>query len=239
MNARESKGRWLTGILCLLWLLLWPLEAKKKKDNLPGQSPLDRYVAQSLARQAEAPPATPGAIWQPGSRLAAAARDVRASQVDDVLTIVVAEQASAVVTGATQTKRVSSTANSITALAGVKSATGALANLANTSGDTELNGQGTTSRTTTITTTLTARVVGVLPNGALVIEAARDLSINSERQTITVRGVVRPADIDPTNSVQSTRVAQLEVRIDGKGVVNDAIRRPNFLYRLILGLLPF
>jgi flagellar L-ring protein precursor FlgH len=239
MNARESKGRWLTGILCLLWLLLWPLEAKKKKDNLPGQSPLDRYVAQSLARQAEAPPATPGAIWQPGSRLADAARDVRASQVDDVLTIVVAEQASAVVTGATQTKRVSSTANSITALAGVKSATGALANLANTSGDTELNGQGTTSRTTTITTTLTARVVGVLPNGALVIEAARDLSINSERQTITVRGVVRPADIDPTNSVQSTRVAQLEVRIDGKGVVNDAIRRPNFLYRLILGLLPF
>ena len=239
MNARGSKGRWLTGILCLLWLLLWPLEAKKKKDNPPGQSPLDRYVAQSLARQAEAPPATPGAIWHPGSRLADAARDVRASQVDDVLTIVVAEQASAVVTGATQTKRVSSTANSITALAGVKSATGALANLANTSGDTELNGQGTTSRTTTITTTLTARVVGVLPNGALVIEAARDLSINSERQTITVRGVVRPADIDPTNSVQSTRVAQLQVRIDGKGVVNDAIRRPNFLYRLILGLLPF
>jgi len=166
-------------------------------------------------------------------------RDVRASQVDDVLTIVVAEQASAVVTGATQTKRVSSTANSITALAGVKSATGALANLANTSGDTELNGQGTTSRTTTITTTLTARVIRVLPNGALVVEASRDLSVNSERQTITVRGVVRPADIDTTNSVQSTRVAQLEVRINGKGVVGDAIRRPNILYRLLLGLLPF
>ena len=29
------------------------------------------------------------------------------------------------------------------------------------------------------------------------------------------------------------------VRINGKGVVGDAIRRPNFLYRLILGLLPF
>jgi len=227
------------GILFVLWLLSVPLEANKKKDGPPGQSPLDHYVAESLARQAEAPAATPGAIWQAGSRLADAARDVRASQVDDVLTIVVAEQASAVVTGATQTKRVSSTANSITALAGVKSATGALANLATSAGDTELNGQGTTTRTTTINTTLTARVVRVLPNGALVIEAARDLSINSERQTITVRGVVRPADIDTTNSVQSTRVAQLEVRINGKGVVGDAIRRPNFLYRLILGLLPF
>jgi len=31
----------------------------------------------------------------------------------------------------------------------------------------------------------------------------------------------------------------MELRINGKGVVGDAIRRPNFLYRLLLGLLPF
>ena len=31
----------------------------------------------------------------------------------------------------------------------------------------------------------------------------------------------------------------LEVRINGKGVVNDAVRRPFFLYRMLLGLLPF
>jgi flagellar L-ring protein precursor FlgH len=34
-------------------------------------------------------------------------------------------------------------------------------------------------------------------------------------------------------------VADLEVKLDGKGVVKDAIRRPNFLYRLLLGVLPF
>ena len=90
-----------------------------------------------------------------------------------------------------------------------------------------------------MSTTLTARVIHVLPNGALVIEAAKDIQINSERQTITVRGVVRPADIDTTNSVRSNRLGQLEVRVNGKGVVGDAVRRPFFLYRLILGLLPF
>jgi flagellar L-ring protein precursor FlgH len=31
----------------------------------------------------------------------------------------------------------------------------------------------------------------------------------------------------------------MEIRLNGKGVVADAIRRPNFLYRLLLGLLPF
>jgi len=175
----------------------------------------------------------------PGSRLADAARDVRASQVDDLLTIVVAEQASAVSTGATKTQRSSSTQNSITGLLGVPKATSALANLANVAGNTQLNGQGTTSRSTTLTATLTARVIRVLPNGALVVESTKEIQVNSEHQTILVRGVVRPADIDPTNTVQSNRLGELEVHVDGKGVVGDAIRRPFFLYRLLLGLLPF
>jgi flagellar L-ring protein precursor FlgH len=79
----------------------------------------------------------------------------------------------------------------------------------------------------------------VLPNGCLVVEATKNVEINGERQTITVRGVVRPADIDPTNSIQSNRLADIDVRVNGKGVVGDAIRRPFILYRLLLGLLPF
>ena len=174
-----------------------------------------------------------------GSRLADAARDLRASQVDDLLTVVVAEQASAVSTGTTKTSRASSAKSSISALGGLTKAAGALANLAGVSGDTQLNGQGTTSRSTTLSTTLTARVIYVLPNGGLVVEATKDIQVNSEYQTITVRGVVRPADIDPTNSVQSNRLGDLEVKINGKGVVADAIKRPFILWRILLGLLPF
>jgi len=212
---------------------------KKEPPSPPLATPLDRYVEESKARQAEVAPPTPGSIWIPNSRLADAARDVRASQLDDVITIVVAEQASAVSSGTTKTQRQSSTSNSIAGLAGITKAAGPWANLANLSGNTQLNGEGTTSRSTTLSTTLTARVTHVLPNGGLVVEATKDLQINSERQTITVRGVVRPSDIDFTNSVQSNRLAQLEVRVNGKGVVGDAIKRPFFLYRLILGLLPF
>ncbi len=185
------------------------------------------------------PAATAGAIWLSSSRLADAARDVRASQVDDVLTVIVAEQASAVSSGATKTSRVSSSQNSIAAVAGITKALGPLANLLGVKGDTELNGSGTTSRNTSLSTILTARVICVLPNGGLVVEASKDIQVNSEFQTITVRGVVRPADIDPTNSVQSDRLAQLEVRINGKGVVGDAIKRPFILWRILLGLLPF
>ena len=215
------------------------LSAAKKPKPVETVSPLDRYVAEAVARSAEASAATPGSAWVPGSRLADAARDVRASQVDDLLTVVVAEQASAVTSGTTKTQRTSSTKNSISTLAGITKATGPLANLAGITGDTQLAGQGTTSRVTTLSTTLTARVMRVLPGGALVVEASKDVQINSEHQIITVRGVVRPADIDATNSVQSNRLGQLEVHVNGKGVVGDSIRRPNILYRLLLGILPF
>jgi flagellar L-ring protein precursor FlgH len=227
-------------IVCLACLgMIAAAYAAKKKPAQPAPTPLDRYVSEAETRSAAASATTPGSAWVAGSRLADAARDVRASQVDDVLTIVVNEQASAVSTGATKTGRASSTVNSVNAFGGIKNPGGPLVNLANVSGNTQLDASGTTSRTTTLATTLTARVTHVLPNGGLVVEASKDISVNSERQTITVRGVVRPADIDPTNSVASTRLGQLEVHIDGKGVVGDAIRRPNFLYRLLLGILPF
>lgn len=226
--------------LSLLLLLAIPMwSADKKKTAPPPASPLDRYVAEAEARSAEAAVSTSGSLWSPGSRLADAARDVRASQVDDLLTIVVSEQASAVTTGTTKTQRTSSAKNNVTALAGLTKAAGPLANLTGLSGDTQLSGQGTTSRVTTLSTTLTARVSHVLPNGALLVEASKDIQINSERQTITVRGVVRSSDIDATNSIVSNRLGQLEVRVNGKGVVGDAIKRPFFLYRLLLGLLPF
>jgi flagellar L-ring protein precursor FlgH len=226
------------GMAAVVWAC-GPLAAKKKQPASAPQAPLDRYIQEAYARSKDSASNTPGSIWLAGSRLADAARDIRASQVDDVLTVVVAEQASAVTTGTTKTARTSSTQNSVSALAGLTKATGPWANLAGTSGNTQLNGQGTTSRVTTLNTTLTARVIHVLPNGNLVVEASKDIQVNSERQTITVRGVVRPADIDPTNSVQSNRLGQLEVHVNGKGVVGDAIKRPFILYRLLLGLLPF
>ena len=127
----------------------------------------------------------------------------------------------------------------ITALAGPKSPTGGSANLLNTTGDQKLNGTGTSTRTATLNASLSARVVKVLPGGFLYIEGSKDLQVNSEQQAITLRGIIRTADITTTNTVTSTQIADMEIRLNGKGVVGDAIRRPNFLYRLVMGLLPF
>jgi len=211
----------------------------KKPKKQPEPSMLDKYLKNASAGGGEESIASPGSIWSASARLDDLARDLRANRVDDVVTIVVTETINAAATGASTTERASSAAASITSLLGPKAATGALSNLLNQSGDQKLNGIGTTTRTTTLTAVLSARVVKVLPGGMLYIEGSKDLQVNSEQQAITVRGIIRTADITTNNTVGSTQIADMEIRLNGKGVVGDAIRRPNFLYRLILGLLPF
>lgn len=214
------------------------VSAKKKAAKPAEPSPLDRYVNEATARPASVT-AGPGSLWAPTSRFMDLGSDLRASQVDDLITILVSEQASAVAQGTTKTQRQSTLSSAITAAGGPTKAAGALANLANLNTQSALNGQGATTRTTTLNTTLSARVVQVLPNGYLVVEASKEVDVNSERQLVTVRGVVRPVDLSTANTISSNQIADMELKINGKGVVGDAVRRPFVLWRLLMGILPF
>jgi flagellar L-ring protein precursor FlgH len=142
-------------------------------------------------------------------------------------------------TGTPPAPRRAAPAPSTTSLFTPLSAAGALANLASTAHDSTLEGQGSTSRQTQVTATLTAHVTHVMPNGNLIIEGLKEVLVNSERQIVWLRGVVRPTDVSPDNSVRSDRIAMMDLRINGKGVVEDAIRRPNILYRIFSKILPF
>jgi flagellar L-ring protein FlgH len=193
----------------------------------------------SLFAQQPALTASPGSLFAPYGRLSDAARDVRASHADDIVTIVVADNLSAVASGATNSSRKSSAQHQINAAMGLLSAASRFANPLAIAGDQELAGTGATSRNMTLNTTVSARVVDVTSNGTLVVEGTKDIGVNSEKQTIKVRGFIRPEDVSQFNTILSTQVAGLQVQVNGKGVVGDAIRRPNFLYRLLLGLLPF
>jgi flagellar L-ring protein precursor FlgH len=203
-------------------------------------SPLDQYLAETLFSPAAATgERSPGSLYSAGGLGSNLLRDLRAFQKDDIITIVVSDSASAVSKGVTSSSRKSSVSTSVSSLFKVTNPSGALANMAGASNDQQLAGQGTTSRENTVSTTLSARVIAVAPNGNLVVEGVKRVRVNSEDQLVRVRGVVRPVDIGSANTVASNQLAMLEVDIDGKGVVNDAVRRPFFLYRLLLGLLPF
>jgi len=210
---------------------------KLKKEE--GPSPLDQYIQQATQGNSTTAQEPTGSLWSPAARLGNLASDLRARSVNDLLVILVTDKASAAASGTTKTKRDSSANSSINSALGPTKSVGALANLLKLSTNTTLNADGATNRETSFTTSLSARVTQVLPNGFLVVEGSKAVTVNSENQLISVRGIVRPVDLTTGNSIQSDHIAQLEVRMNGKGVVGDAVRRPFFLYRLLLGLLPF
>lgn len=224
--------------LCLATPGGWAGSQKANSKRPTTPSPIDR-ILEDLKAHPQKPMLSPGSSYDPAGRLADVSRDLRATNLNDFVTVVISDHSSASSSGTTSTKRKSQASANISALAGVTRSTGPWANLVGATGNTELDGQGLTNRTSDLTTTLTARVIAVLPNGNLIVEGNKLVQINSEKQKVTLRGIVRWNDINPANQVSSDRLADLEVLIDGRGVVNDAVKRPNFLYRMLLGLLPF
>jgi flagellar L-ring protein FlgH len=201
------------------------------------KSPAFIALALAFAVPAQLAAQSTGSLFVPGGRLVDFARDADASQVGDLVTILVNESTSALATGNSTSSRKTSVSSNITSLYGATTAK--LSNLLGTAGDQELAGTGQTTRNMTISTTISARVIQVTPNGSLLVEGVKNIGVNSEKQIITLQGLIRPVDLTTGNTINSVQVANLSIKVDGKGVVGDAIRRPNFLYRLLLGILPF
>lgn len=226
-------------VLAASFILISPAYAGLRgKKGQSQESEIDRIIREAQAQPSQpGNEASPGSLYAAGNRFSDLYRELRAVQVNDLVTIVVADRASAVQTGTSNVQRKSSANASVGPLFGKQAKV--LTDLAGLSGDQQLQGQGTTSRESSISTTLTARVSHVLPNGNIVIEARKKIAVNSEEQTIIVRGLARTFDLTTNNMVRSDRLANLEVWVTGKGLVTDAVRRPNILYRILLGVLPF
>ncbi len=60
-----------------------------------------------------------------------------------------------------------------------------------------------------------ATVTGVLPSGALQIAGDQGLTINGRAQTLHITGIVRPEDIDNTDTVLASRVANVQASFKG------------------------
>ncbi|HXE31836.1 MAG TPA: flagellar basal body L-ring protein FlgH [Terriglobales bacterium] len=204
----------------------------------PAQAALDAYLVR-VRQIALASTTTPGSLWNPNGRYANLSTDYKAQNLNDLITIHIMEATQATGSGTLQSKRQFDATSGFTGLFGALSQTNRLQNLFSPASSSELDGQAQTASTSQLETSLTGRVVDLLPNGFLVVEAVRTISMNNQQETVIVHGVVRPADIAPDNSVLSTQVGELEVDLQGKGVISENTRPPVGWMRLMLHWLTF
>lgn len=214
-----------------------PAAAKGKKPTSPAEL-RSEYLARLQEQSMPAPTHTLGSLWSSGGDLADFSTDYKARKLNDTLVIQVSVQTSATQTGDVNSSRAFQTTSGITGLAGGLKTTGLNPLFAGNS-STSLKGSGATDSSTSFNTNLTAQVIDVLPSGNLVVEAQRKIFMNNQHEDIVIRGVVRPNDIGPNNTVASSALGNLEIEMKGKGIISDSTRPPNALTRAILWLVGF
>jgi flagellar L-ring protein precursor FlgH len=156
--------------------------------------------------------------------------DRRASRTGDIVTIIVQESVASQNSQSSKADKSSKADNAITqflfplasSAAGTKK--GAYPGTS-FDGSNTFASSGAISNKATLTSRAAVLVTDVLPNGNLVLEGVRQVSMGGERQYMVLRGIVRPEDISSTNTVPSTSIANATLEVITDGTLTDTQKK--------------
>lgn len=165
--------------------------------------------------------------------------DHKAMHVNDIVTVVISETAQSSSTGSKQLSESDSLGlGGGTFVAGANGSNmngtvSSLVNKLNGIGDVGFNagstssfaGQGSATKDASFTTTVSARIVKVLRNGNYFISGRREILVDEQKQIIQISGVIRPYDIDQTNTINSTQMSDAKILYKTQGDVDRAGNR--------------
>ena len=139
-----------------------------------------------------------GTIWRGENTASNYFIDQRAKGIGDIITIRITEVSAASEKATTGTGRTSDINAGIGNFFGFDSKFSTISshidknNLIKANTENTFSGTGETIRTGSLSATISAKVVDLLPNGNLAIEGKREIYINNEKKEILLQGVVRP-----------------------------------------------
>jgi flagellar L-ring protein precursor FlgH len=245
----------LTTLLLASTLLSGCSNVLDKLDNINKPPPLAEianpqekaeYKPMTWPMPEAQPPAKQYAnsLWQPGAR--AFFRDGRAARVGDILRVNININDRAQLDNETEGKRTTGDEAQANATMGI--AEKALkylplikpvpSDLVDISGELNTKGTGKIKRQEKIATQVAAIVTQMLPNGNLVIEGQQEINVNFEVREVSVRGVVRPQDINSDNTIDSTQIAEARITYGGRGQITN-VQQQRWGGQLIDAIAPF
>ncbi len=167
--------------------------------------------------------------------------DSRAYRVGDIVLVRIIESTLATNKAVTSSKKSSDTGLQVNHLFGQTSLLGLPVGetpVLGAKSENTFNGDGRTTRQSSLMTTVAARIVRVLPNNVFEIEGGREVRVNDENQIVVLRGLARGRDIDADNSILSTKIADARIELYGEGILTDK-QKPGWLTRIVDNIWPF
>lgn len=149
-----------------------------------------------------------------------------ARRVGDIITIIIDESSKASKTASTKSSKKSEANGSLNDLFGLSK----LPLKMGTEAGSDYSGSGTTARSGNMEAKISAFVKRVLPNGNLVLEGSREVTVNDDIQVITICGIARPQDINLDNTILSIYLADAKIKYSGEGII---AQRPGIITKII------
>ncbi|HEX5305841.1 MAG TPA: flagellar basal body L-ring protein FlgH, partial [Dyella sp.] len=186
-----------------------------------GPSADDGQWAATAPVQPQAAPVADGSIYHDASNMELFA-DPRAHRVGDILTIVLQESTQASKKATTSTSKTDKTSIDAPNLLGQVATLNGLPTSIGLNGDRSFAGDGSSSQSNQLSGQITVTVAQRLSNGNLLVRGEKWLTINQGQEMVRISGIVRPQDINPDNTVASSRVADARIAYTGRGSLADA-----------------
>jgi len=91
--------------------------------------------------------------------------------------------------------------------------------------ESEFDGESKQRANSDVRASVAVIVIDVQPNGNLVVAGTREVTVNDEKKTLKISGLVRPLDVSPENTVGSQQVADARIAITGDGAGTRQVTR--------------
>ncbi len=167
-------------------------------------------------------PNNSGSIFRSSQGLALF-EDEKARQVGDIILVQLSERTNASSRASSSTNKSSSADASVGLLLGRAPTMAGVPLLnSNLSSENDFTGSGDTQQSNSLTGTIAVTVAEVLSNGYLVVRGEKLISINQGDEYVRLSGIIRPRDIDASNMVASTQVANAQIVYGGQGPIGNA-----------------
>lgn len=189
-------------------------------------APVEESSPPPVAEPSRLPPkhAPSGAIFN-ASTSVPLFEDIKARRVGDLLTVILEEKTNATKKASTSASKGSDISLANPTVFGREiSVSGNPVLSASVDAERSFSGEGDSSQSNTLTGNVTVSVIQVQPNGNLVVQGQKLLTLNQGSEIIKITGLVRPIDIEPDNTVKSTEVANVEITYSGSGLIADSNR---------------
>ena len=90
----------------------------------------------------------------------------------------------------------------------------------------ESKGSGTANQAASLSGAIAATVIQVLPNESLLIKGQKRLTLSEGSETIQLLGLVDQRDVQPDNTVLSSRLANARISYEGSGDLSAVAKVP-------------